>query len=284
MMDLTPVEEHESLLLKREDLFVLGRCNGSKLRACQYLIARAQASGKTRVISAASVLSPQSAMAATVARKFGMHCTVVACSKPSTAMTHPSLRIAAEAGARLEFVGVGYNPFLQRCARDMTAKDHDAWQLPYGIAMPAGSTREAIREFHSLVAGQTANIPDTVRTVVIPFGSGQTAAGVIMGLAEKPPAALERIILPDIGPDRQQWLLERLSVLDVKPPVPVEHVALHPSFCTYGDRMPETVDGVIMHATYEGKIIRWAKQYQPDWWTQRDGGTLLWVVGGPLAA
>jgi hypothetical protein len=134
------------------------------------------------------------------------------------------------------------------------------------------------------VADQAANIPDTVRTVVIPFGSGQTGAGIIMGLAQKPPAALERIVLVAIGPDRQAWLRERLSVLDVKVPVPLEHIALHPDFATYGDRMPETIDGVPMHGTYEGKVVRWAKQNQPDWWTQRDGSTLLWVVGGPLAA
>jgi hypothetical protein len=65
-------------------------------------------------------------------------------------------------------------------------------------------------------------------------------------------------------------------------PVPLEHIALHPHFATYGDQMHESVDGVVMHPTYEGKIVRWANENQPDWWAKRDDTTCLWIVGGPL--
>ena len=285
-MTLTPVESHEGLLLKREDRHALpSGVNGSKLRACQHLIGLGKAAGKTRVISAASVLSPQSAMAATVARSLDMACTVIiGGSKPATAARHRSIRIAMDQGADIRHVPVGYNPYLQARAREAAAADPAAYWLQYGITTPPAATTAELRAFHEVGAGQVDNLPATVRTLVLPFGSGNTATGVLYGLARNAPPALERIILMGIGPDRQNWLTGRLAALDIKPPVPTEHVALHPEFATYGDKMPATIGPVPMHPTYEGKIVRWAEQNRPDWWERRDNTTCLWVVGGPLGA
>ena len=95
-------------------------------------------------------------------------------------------------------------------------------------------------------------------------------------------AALLAIVLMTIGPDRAPWLGTRMETLgrSVKD-LPLEQVHLHPNFATYGDRMPETDDGIVFHPTYEGKIIRYLNGMEPEWWT-RDDKTMLWVVGGPL--
>lgn len=286
MSDLTSVELREGLWLKREDQHAMpAGVNGAKLRACQFLIGRGKAVGARHVISAASVLSPQNAMAAVVARELGMACTViVGGSKPATALRHPALRIAAEHGATIEHVRVGYNPYLQRAAAIRAADLPAAFWLRYGITPAPEATPADLAAFHAVGANQVTNLPDEVETLVVPFGSGNTAAGVLYGLAtHRRPAALRRVVLMGIGPDRRSWLAARLAALGVQAPVPLEHIDLHGSgYARYGDKMPHTLSGIVLHPTYEGKVARYLDVHQPPFWTRRDATTCLWIVGGPL--
>lgn len=285
---LTPVELRNGRHYKREDAHRgPAGVNGAKLRACQHLIGRAAEAGLTRVISAASVLSPQSAMAATVARQNGMRCTIVVGSRnPVTALAHPSIAIAAAQGAEFDFVPVGYNPYLQKHAAGLAEADPSAYWLRYGITTPPAATPRDLARFHWTGGRQVENLPEAVRTLVMPFGSGNSAAGVLFGLSRHPDIAarLERVVLMGIGPDKRAWLRERLATIGVPDfPVHIRHLDLHGSgFASYGDRMPETRDGIRFHPTYEGKVIRYLDQHRPRWWTARDGSTCLWIVGGPL--
>jgi D-cysteine desulfhydrase len=270
---------------KREDLFQgLYGVNGAKLRACQHLIGTGRQQGKSRVISAASVLSPQNAMAAVTAKKLGMACTVVlGGTKPESAIKHRSVQVALANGAQLRYIKVGYNPALQRAAADLHAEDPDSYWLRYGITAPPGSDVPALRAFHETAGRQVANLPEGIRTLVLPFGSGNTGAGVLYGLSRQHPKSLEKIVLIGIGPDRREWLKERLHALGAQVPVPIEHHDLHGTgYATYSDKMPETLDGIALHPTYEGKVARYLNERRPDWWTRRDESTCLWIVGGPL--
>lgn len=285
--DLTPVELRNGRWYKREDLYALPcGVNGAKLRACQHLIGKGAAAGATTVISAASILSPQNAMAAAVARQYGMTCHVIlGGTKPDTAIRQPAVRIAAELGAQFEYVPVGYNPYLQRAARIRATDTPRAYWLQYGITTPAGAGPADLLAFHQVGADQTGNLPDEVETLVVPFGSGNSATGVLVGLAQRKPANLRRVVLMGIGPDRRQWMRDRLAALGVQPPAELVHVDLHGSgYAKYGDKMPGTADGITLHPTYEGKVVRYLDTHQPAWWTRRDGTTCLWIVGGPLPA
>lgn len=282
---LSPVENRDGRLYKREDLAALPvGVNGSKLRACEHLIGRAAQAGAKRVISAASVLSPQSAMAAVLAQRHGLGCTVVVGgTKPSTVIRHPSIRMAVDHGASLEFAAVGYNPALQSYARKLAAIDPYAYWLQYGITTPLAATRAELRAFHDVAARQTANLP-RVETLVLPFGSGNTAAGVLLGIAQRSPADRpERIVLVGIGPDRRAWLANRFAAMGTQLPK-YEHLDLHGSgYATYSDKMPGTADGIRLHPTYEGKVARYLDERRLEWWTRRDGSTCLWIVGGPIS-
>lgn len=282
---LTPVEERNGRLYKREDLYTApGGVNGAKLRACQYLIGQGAAQGKTRVISAASILSPQSAMAAVVARQYGMRPWIIlGATRAETAIRQSSVQIAASQDADFEIVPVGFNPYLQAAAAKRLHKSPDAYWLNYGITTPKDATTEQLRAFVDVGARQTRNLPDHVRTLVLPFGSGNTATGVMAGLAKHRPAGLERVILVGIGPDRRRWMQERLERLEATFPVHIDHYDLHGTgFARYGDKMPGQADGIQLHPTYEGKVVRYLDGIMPPWWEARDGSTCLWIVGGPL--
>lgn len=281
---ISPVELRDGRWYKREDLCALGAgVNGSKLRACDHLIRQGAAAGARRVISAASVLSPQSAMAAILARRYGLDCTIVlGGTRPDTAFRHRSPALARDNGARFEFIGVGYNPALQAHAARLRAADPLSYWLQYGITTPPDASARDLRAFHQITADQVVNLPDGIRTLVVPFGSGNTGAGVLMGLNQHRPASLERVVLMAIGPDRRAWLRNRFEAMGVSLP---RHrvVDLHGTgFAAYGDSMPGQADGITLHPTYEGKVVRYLDQTAPDWWVRRDGTTCLWIVGGPL--
>jgi 1-aminocyclopropane-1-carboxylate deaminase/D-cysteine desulfhydrase-like pyridoxal-dependent ACC family enzyme len=281
--ELSPMEWNDGLWLKREDLYT-GQygINGSKLRACQHLLQKARSQGFTRVVTACSVLSPQSPMVAVTARELDMDCLVIyGGSKPSTAFSHPGPRIAQAAGADFDFIGVGYNPALQRAARELVSRDGSAYLLHYGITTPPTASRADLVDFHAPVAEQVANLPDSVRTLIIPFGSANTATGILLGLVRHERGDLD-VKLIGIGPDRREWMRERLQRIGIVWN-DYDHIDLHGTgIYSYGDKQPYTLNGVVLHPTYEGKVASHLDRLAPDWWTKRDGTTCLWIVGGPL--
>lgn len=278
------MQERDGRWYKREDLCSLpAGVNGAKLRACDHLIRRGVVNGATRVVSAASVLSPQNAMAAVLARRYNLSCTVIlGGTSPATAFQHRSPHLAREYGADFDFIRVGYNPALQRRAEDIVKTDRRAYWLQYGITTPPDASARDMRAFHQIAADQVANLPEGIRTLVVPFGSGNTAAGVLMGLNQHRPRSLERVVLVGIGPDRRRWLRDRFEFMGVSLPS-FRHLDLHGTgYAQYSDKMSGQADGIVLHPTYEGKVVRYLDEKAPDWWVRRDSTTCLWIVGGPL--
>jgi len=284
---VTPVELRGGIWWKREDLYRIepSGVNGSKLRACQHLMSLA-GDDIMSVVSASSVLSPQAAMAGVVAQELGLECEIiVGATTPDKAVKHKSVAIAVEAGATVRCVPVAYNTYLQKQALE-AALQPGVWRLPYGITTPAEAPLGDVEAFLRVGGEQVANLPDEVETLVVPFGSANTACGVLYGLHDHRPANLSKIILMEIGPSRREWARERLESVgrapESLPGVEIEYVTLHEVWASYGDKMPETMEEIVFHPTYEGKMIRWLNLVQPEWWMRRDGTTCFWIVGGPI--
>lgn len=283
--DLTPWDLRDGRWYKREDLHrnPYG-VNGAKYRACRHMLENAAMAGYEHVVSAQSVLSPQSPIVATIAEELGMRCTLVlGASKPETAIKHRNIQIAVQAGAELDTTcRVAYNGVIQPYAARL-AESLGAWQLPYAISMPADAPRAALEAFLAVGGAQVVNMPEDLRTLAISFGSGNTTAGVLYGLATHGAKNLERVVLIGVGPDRSEWLNDRLYSVGIEHlPFTVDHIPLHGWFAEYADKMKETVDDIILHPTYEGKAVRFLNGTKEPWWHDRDGTTGFWIVGGPL--
>jgi Pyridoxal-phosphate dependent enzyme len=307
---LTPVEQGESgLWFKREDRFAplgYGGINGSKLRQLVHLIESAPYTQRHGIITAASVHSPQVSMAALVGRHYQIPVTVVlGATRPSTARRHENVRIAQRAGARFAYTPVGFNPALQRACSELAGTEPytNFYRLHYGITTAPDAPPHTVAAFHLVGAQQALNIPGNVRTLVIPFGSGNSACSVLTGIARYGAASLSRVVLVGIGPTRVDWLDRRLRMieeatgLDIRGvfswrthdgpaaprssgPVLLEHYDLHSTgYVRYADRRPYRADGIEFHPTYEGKVRTWLDDVQPYWWKPKDASTLFWIVG-----
>lgn len=286
MTTLTPIENRDGRWYKREDLLRdLTGVNGAKYRQCGFLVERAAAAGAVRLVTGASVLSPQHAMTALEAARLGLPLTcVLGGTSPETAIRNPSVRIAVENGARLDTaVRVGYNPQIQRRVQQLALRPGTI-AIGYGISIPDGAPLEDIRAFHAVGAAQVANLPEGLDNLIVPLGSGNSCTSLLYGLATHP-APPTRVTIIGIGPSRFQWMLTRLARLGATPTMALAHYDLHATKTySYTDKVKKTSDGILLHPTYEAKVVTWIEAHPEvaPGWENRDNSTALWIVGGPL--
>jgi len=297
---LTPVELHDGRWFKREDLFApmgAGCPDGTKVRNLIWLFGRYAAAGGTGVLAGGSVHSPAIARVAVVAKHYGLRCTVVlGATKPDTAMKHPNIAIAAMAGAEFHFVKVAYNPAIQKAIGEIATAHPDWLRVAYGISLPDDAPDVDVAEFHALGAQQVANVPAQVETMIVPAGSCNATASVLMGIAATPPKSLRHVDLIGMGPSRLDWLRERVAaiergsganIMDKFGEAGTEYTLrfhdLHgEKFATYADRRPYTLSGIRFHPTYEGKAQHYMIAHPDRFRSYLDGDSrsLFWIVGG----
>jgi hypothetical protein len=170
--------------------------------------------------------------------------------------------------------------------------------LCYGITTPEDAAATEIAAFHRLGGEQARNIPEDVTRLVVPFGSGNTATSLLVGIAEHVAGTgsqLRDVTLVGIGPSKWQWMLRRLDAIEGATGIPimpvvgpngairVTHIDLHGSGVVhYHDRVPWTEDGIAFHPTYEGKVLKYMDRLPGvrAAWDRRDDRTLFWIVGG----
>jgi 1-aminocyclopropane-1-carboxylate deaminase/D-cysteine desulfhydrase-like pyridoxal-dependent ACC family enzyme len=284
LWEKTPVELVGVMHFKRDDYFAplgYGGINGSKLRQCIWLLSRAAIAGAKTIVSGSSVKSPQISMGAIVARQFGMDfLQVVGATKPDTAMQHENVRIGAAAGAKFFINKVAYNPGLQKTVDLIVAKDSTKVKLDYGISIPKHADPSLIRSFHTVGGGQTKNIPPEVETLIVPMGSANSAVSILFGLWLYKPANLKKVILAVIGPNKFDFLKQRLDAmgaLDVLDDYTIEFWDIQgEKYALYEDEMPASYEGIEFHPTYEGKIWHYMEEKHPQ---EMVPSTLFWIVG-----
>lgn len=292
---VTPVELRNGRWYKREDLLRFSNGVNGKVRTTLHLAQKARDAGADALVYGGSVHAPALGRVASAAAYLGMDCYLAIGSDIRTARRHDTTRVAEEAGAEFLRSKVAYNPALQKLARETAERSGGSIvQVPYGVSHPDSWTPDEVRSFLHEDSWQVGSVLDTgIETLVVPFGSANAALGILYGIASYLQTmaegveyryGLERVVLVGVGPDRREWLWERLRYVGVtKEQLPeVTYLPLHPHFAEYKDRMPEHQDGIDFHPTYEGKVVRFLDTIKPTWWTARDEGTCMWIVGGPL--
>ena len=287
LLDLTPVEAHDGLYTKREDYFAplgYGGPNGSKLRQLIWMMHR-NLTGKTHVLSGASVKSPQLSMSTIVGAHYGLPTRlVVGATTPESAVKHPNVKIARAFGAKLDIIKVAYNPALQRRVRDL--EQPSSLVVEYGITLEhTKHAPDEVVKFHRIGANQVRNIPADVRKLIVPAGSCNSLTSILLGLAiyDNP---VKVMYTYGIGPEKMEWVKQRCNIIGEALGVDVwghakslywRHINLQKmGFTNYQMEMPESAWGIDFHPTYEGKVVRWIKQHEK---MEFEGDTMFWIIG-----
>lgn len=247
--EVTPVETHAGVLVKRDDAWSVGGASGAKARTMYRL---ASERGSPGIITAGARRSPQIERAALTAQALGIQCRV---HVPAGADTDET-RTCERAGAEVVRHQAGRLSVLK--ARYRT----DAEQHPKWLAVPFGM---AMQEYRGDVAAQAEHLPAIEGRLVVPCGSGTTLVGILQGLG--PEHADTEILAVQIGHDPTGTLDELADGWR-------DRVTLVEAPEAFDDDAPRTRLGDLrLDPMYEAKCLPHLHE-----------GDLLWCVGRRTSA
>ncbi|MYT30481.1 MULTISPECIES: pyridoxal-phosphate dependent enzyme [unclassified Streptomyces] len=240
---VTPVEEHDGILVKREDAWSRGGASGAKARALFTV-----AGGASGIVSAGARISPQLERAAIVAHALGIPSRLHTGWGADTAET--ALAAAAEAEVLRHCPG-RLSVIRARYRTDAEHLSGRGWAcVPYGMEHPV---------YLEQVADQAAQLPSHVRRIVVPVGSGITLAAILRGLARA--SSRTPVLGVRVGGDPT-------PVLDRYAPGWHARATLVTTTAAFGDSVPNRLGALALDPHYEAKTLPFLSS-----------GDLLWAVG-----
>jgi len=269
--ELTPVENHKGLYIKRDDLykpFGDNTVNGGKLRQC-YKLVESIKDKYDGVISCCSIYSPQAPITSAVANYFGLKAVICYGATNETRLQQLEMPVISKHyGADLRIISTsGIHKILYNKAKKL-AQDENLFVVDYGFNIV-----DYPDLMFSAISRQVENIPDNLDNLVITCGSGITTTGVLLGLA-KYKKQVKNIYLVATAPDRQKLINKNLSANNVIAKYTIIDL-FHQKDFKYETKLYKSFDGIDLHPNYEAKTFNWLEQnidYNKE-------STLLWIVG-----
>ena len=217
---LSPVEEYDGVLYKRDDLFSpFGNgVNGGKARQATSLINNnlkfIQEKCSNTIITATNVDSPQGTIISTVSNWFGIRSIVAFGYSWGDVDKLKSKNLlvekAIEAGGEIQIIAkASYTSVVNKAVSDIV-KDKGYFPIKFGIN--ALDNEDSI---FGVIMHQVQNIPKDLDLLVIPVGSGLIFSGIIKGLIKyniKP----KRVVGILSGMDSTKDIHKNLENFDVK--------------------------------------------------------------------
>lgn len=269
--ELTPIEVHDGLYLKREDLYKpFGdySVNGGKLRQC-YKLVNSIKDKYDGVISCCSIYSPQAPITSAVANSFNMKAIICYGGTNELRLQElPMPLISKQFGAELRIISKsGIHKILYNKAKQIALKEN-LFVVDYGF-----NIIDYPDIMYEAISSQVENIPDELDNLVITCGSGITTIGVLLGL-KKYNKKVKNIYLVATAPSRDKLIKNTLFLYGIFPNYSIIDL-FHMANFHYEDEVFEKIDGIELHPNYEAKTFNWLKN-NIDYKNEK---TLLWIVG-----
>lgn len=254
-MNKTPIELHDGIWLKRDDLYRAPGTDapGGKARTCFALAKQYKEAGAPGLVTAGSRSSPQVNIVAQIGKALGMPVRV----HTPQGEPGPEVVAAEEAGAERVAHRAGYNSVIVQRAR--ADAETSGWgHIPFGM-----ECEEAVRQ----TASSFDNVARAFRSgkfkrLVIPVGSGMSLCGILAGdsywsLYDLP------ILGVVVGADPRKRLDKFFPLWRFS-----HNLTLVGAGVDYHEKIEASVGPVKLDPVYEAKCVRFLEP-----------GDLLWVVG-----
>lgn len=266
LKQITPIEEFNGLLCKRDDYFNLGGVSGGKVRQCLKLIYDNLNDIKVLmnggIITSAGLPSPQSVITSAVAKYFGLNCKIATYKYNNDKKDFNRINISLAQKLGSEIYGTKITRLSGiECLGKRLKEEFGYYTVKFG--MNGKNVMETVSE-------QVINIPDKLKDIVIIGGSGLSALGMLMGIEKfnKDVENVNIIYLNDyFERNKKQWYDTLPSNKKYKGKLNIykskyEYNYLH---------NPENFE---FDLTYESKAYQWAIDNN-----KLNNNTLFWVVG-----
>lgn len=255
--ELAPVEEHDGLLIKRGDKITFGDVNGFKAMGCLALIIDALTQGAREIATMGCRESPQCVITSYCCHRLGIPCHAF---YPASSVHTRQQDQCESYGATIHEVRCGFTPNQAAALRDFARQR--PFCRPIGFGMQSGKIEQ-------MLSSQAQNIPQSVRHITCPVGSGSNLRALLLGL--------ERFNRQDIRVTgivcgaRPTWKGELPPNLELK-----EFLPNRKPSDRYNHRVNAELDGIRLHPLYEAKCVGFLPS-EPQ-----NNEEMLWIVGGCL--
>ena len=251
--DITPVEKHNGIYYKRDDLYApYGDVNGGKVRQTILILERAIAVQRPPgIIASTSVHSPSSTIFSRVAQELNIPCIIaVGGTKPENLDKLPMMRLCKHFGAEVRIVA-GHGMKNAITARIKEIQQENGYYNP-----------DFSKHIHThpdlmfINTDQVSNIPDNLDVLVAPIGSGIQFANILKGLPLHG-KSVKRVIGIHVGPDRRKLIDSYLyKELAWEETVSYDY-ELVPTNSPYSKPEKQVVGNFELDDIYEGKAHKW---------------------------
>lgn len=277
--ELTPIEEHDRMLFKRDDLYQpyedmeLG---GGKVRQMQFLMDSLMKDKKqySGLLTHCSLSSPQSLIVAKESKMHGFNSLLIAGGKTNEKMLkmkYLPIRLASQLGMNISIVShLGYPSVLMSKAIEIAAKDN-YFYVQFGI-----NSEEHIDSIINAVANQVQNIPDELDAIVVPTGSGMTFFSVMLGIQRFNKKVKRLIAIQIANKDRKMEIKALMTKFSLK----TDYEFLLDSRYSYQNKVNILVSpDFVLNKVYEAKAYEYLIQKRYDLGFKSFDKTLFWCVG-----
>ena len=269
---LTPVEEHNGIYYKRDDLYCpWGDVNGGKVRQAIRLFSTSDWPG---VVAAVSVHSPTGPVISKVAKEFNTPCIIaVGGTKVENLDILPMMRLTRYYGAEVRIVaGHGMknaiNARVNEICEETGYHNIDFSHHIYNDTDLMFNTNST----------EVLNIPNELDVLVMSLGVGIQFACVLKGL-KKHKKKVKRIIGVQVGPDRRKLIDGYLNQNPLTEPRFDLEYELVQYKSAYSKPEIQKVSGFYLDDIYEAKAHKWMLKN-----INKNQKTLFWCVGRRLTS
>ena len=249
-MQLSPIEKVNNIFIKREDLAIFDNINGGKGRVITEFINDGLNQGYTKFVTCGSRDSVQCEMVSAICEYHNLQCYLFMPNGQDTAVLK---QIYKNSNTELIRTKVGYTNVLKRWSFDY-AQEHNYFYIPF--ALECEKTIQINQE-------QVQNIPNQVKRIVVPIGSGMNFISIIKGLEKY------NINIPVIGIQVGLNPAKNIQIFLNDTPIQYEIIKSELPY----NKKPKIyhIENIELNQTYEAKCIPFL---------QNDD--LLWIVGKDL--
>ena len=252
---ITPIEQVNNIWVKRNDLYIIGKCNGGKAASAYELILDAKKRGYDTVVTTGSRFSPQCEIVSNLCEMENLKCHLF---MPNGKATSVMERIQGNPNSSLEYSKVGYQSVLNSYAKRY-AKENNYYLIPFGMQCSKNV---------KLIAKQCENIPKCIKRIIVPVGSGMTYCGILQGLVDFDRYDIELVGVITGG--RPERIIKTFAPKFVKLPkhsLLTFEPELNPA-SRYNTRVDAKIGDIELDKIYEAKCFNFIQD-----------GDLFWIVG-----
>lgn len=255
LSEISPIEYHNGIYIKRNDKLKIYDCNGGKSQGAYFLIKDAMKKGFAGVATVGSRFSPQCDIVSDICENEGIQCRLF--MPKAKEETDIIKKIKTRKNSVINQIPYGYTSNLIYNAQNF-CKLNNFYFIPFGMKC---------LENINVVARQCENIPANIKRIVVPVGSGVTLCGVLTGLMNFERYDIE-VLGIQTGADSTKFIYRHLPLMnEIKFNLKFYKPELKPAK-RYSETVYAEIDGIVLNERYEAKCYSFINK-----------NDLLWIVG-----